>query len=404
MNQELYMDFRDVFRIPRVALSGKKIWTLFIANIIGYIGFMVLSYVGIVVSGYALGDALARYHFFPFPYDISLTVPGWIIYSMGSLVWIIAYYFANLAVARITYKEFKGDFFYSSGDGWSFVKKHWHPLIFAPVSLLGIIAFFLIMAVITALMGKIPYVGEFIFSLPFLLYFPVAVFVLYSAAVFLVVITFTPAIIASSEEDTLEAVFQGYSLLWSQPWRIVIYEGIWAVLIAAAVYIFGLVMSAGVSFIGLVFGQPWLMGDKLFRMFEAALFYLGGESSVYYQFLDLFTTPFITSGYLFTGLTELNVTEAIASGFLAVGFFVIIFLILAYTTTLDSVGQQIIYLILRKKKDDENLLERKDEEELAQEEEAEEEEGELEEEFEPEDEEDGPENETDRNSEPEKED
>ncbi len=399
MNQELYMDFRDVLRIPRVALSGKKIWTLFVANVIGYVGFMIFSYLGIALSGYALGDALARYHFFPFPYDLSLTVPGWICYSVGSLVWIIAYYFANLAVARITYKEFKGDFFYSSGDGWNFVKKHWHPLIFAPVSLLGIIVFFLIMAVIAALLGKIPYVGEFILSLPFLLYFPVAVFVLYSAVVFLVVITFTPAIIASSEEDTLEAVFQGYSLLWSQPWRLVIYEIIWAALVAAAIYIFGLVMMAGISFIGVVFGQNWLMGEKLFRMFEAALFYLGGESSVYYQFLDLFTAPFLSSGYLFTGLAELTVTEAIASGFLALGFFVIIFLILAYATTLDSVGQQIIYLILRKKKDDENLLERKDEEELAQEEEADVED--TEEQLEADHEENREDDGSDRNSEPE---
>ncbi len=230
---------------------------------------------------------------------------------------------------------------------------------------------FLVLAVIAALLGKIPYIGEFIFSLPFLLYFPVAVFVLYSVVVFIIVITFAPAIVASSEEDTLEAVFQGYSLLWSQMWRLVVYEILWFVIVAVAIYLFGLVMAAGVSFISVVFGQDWLMGEKVYRMIETAIVYLGGDSSVFYQYLNPFIAPFLPSGYLYTGMIELNVTEAIASGFLSLAFLVIIFLVISYATTLDSVGQQIIYLILRKKKDGDNLLERKDEEELAQEEETE---------------------------------
>ena len=368
MKQDLYFDFRDVFRIPRVALSGKKIWTHFVANIIGYLAFIIFAYIGILASGYTFGEAFAEYHFFPFPYDIGLSTLGWVFYLVGGLVWVIAYYFANLAVARITYKEFKGDFFYSSGDGWQFVKKHWHPLIFAPVSIIGIVVFFLLMAVIAALLGKIPFVGEFIFSLPYLLYFPVAVFVLYSLVVFLIVITFTPAIVSTSEEDTLEAVFQSYSLLWAQPWRLVTYEVIWSFLSTVASYLFGLVMAAGVWFISFVFGMNWLMGDKLYRMVESALFYLGGDSTVYYQFLNLFSSPFMQSGYVYIGSTQVNATEAIASGFLALALFVIMGVIVSYACALDSVGQTMIYLILRKKKDDENLLDRKDEDELAEEE------------------------------------
>jgi len=367
MKQDLYFDFRDVFRIPRVALSGKKIWTHFVANVIGYIGFIIFAYIGILSSGISFGAAFGEYHFFPFPYDIGLNTLGWIFYLIGGLVWVLAYYFANLAVARITYKEFKGDFFYSSGDGWRFVKKHWHPLIFAPVSIVGIILFFLVMAVIAALLGKIPYAGEFLFSLPYLLYFPVAIFVLYSAIVFVIVITFTPAIVGTSEEDTLEAVFQSYSLLWAQPWRLVVYEGIWGFLTTVASYIFGIVMAAGVWFISFVFGMNWLMGDKLFRIMESALYYLGGDSTVYHQFLNLLSSPFIQSGYISMGGMETNVTEAIGAGILSVAFFVIMAVIVSYTCALDSVGQTMIYLILRKKKDDENLLERKDEDELAEE-------------------------------------
>ncbi len=369
MKQDLYFDFRDVFRIPRVALSGKKIWTHFAANVIGYIIFIIFSYIAMLVSGYSFGAIWQQYHFFPFPYDFGLTWVGWLLYFIGGLLWAIAYYFASLAVARITYKEFKGDFFYSSGDGWRFVKKHWHPLIFGPVSVIGIIVFFIVAAIIAALLGKIPYVGEFLFSLPYLLYFPVAIFVLYTFVVFAIVLTFAPAVVGTSEEDTLETVFQSYSLLWAQPWRLVTYETIWSFLVSVAFYIFGFVMTAGVMFISFVFGAQWLMGDKLFRMMESALFYLGGDSSVFYEFLNMLYSPFAGMGHLFIGSTSVHGTEAVATVFLALAIFVIIFIIISYLTALDSVGQTIIYLILRKKKDDENLLERKDEDELAEEEE-----------------------------------
>lgn len=369
MKEDFYFDFRDIFRIPRIALSGKKIWTLLLANLFGYVFFIIFAYLGIAASGFNLGQALSTYHLFPFPYELGLTTSGWILYFLGGGIWVLSYYFANMAVARITYKELKGDFFYSSGDGFRFMKKHWHPLIFAPLAVVGIIVFLLFMAVIAGLMGKIPVLGEFIFSLPFLLYFPVAIFVLYTLIVFILVITFTPAIVATSEEDTLEAVFQGYSLIWTQPWRLVTYEVIWAALVSISWYIFGLVMAAGVWFISFVFGQPWLMGDKLGRMMEASIYYLGGESIVYNQFLMLFSSPFMTSGYAYLGAVELTIAEAVASGFLGLGIFFIMAVVVSYATTLDSVGQTIIYLILRKKKDNENLLDRKDEDEIDEEEE-----------------------------------
>ena len=33
----LYFDFRDIFRAPRLALSGKKIWVIVTGNIVGFV-------------------------------------------------------------------------------------------------------------------------------------------------------------------------------------------------------------------------------------------------------------------------------------------------------------------------------------------------------------------------------
>ena len=48
---KLYFDVRDIFRAPRLALSGKKIIIFMQANLIGYAVYLVLNYLGAVVNG-----------------------------------------------------------------------------------------------------------------------------------------------------------------------------------------------------------------------------------------------------------------------------------------------------------------------------------------------------------------
>ena len=48
---KLYFDVRDIFRAPRLALSGKKIIILMQANLVGYAVYWVLNYLGAAVHG-----------------------------------------------------------------------------------------------------------------------------------------------------------------------------------------------------------------------------------------------------------------------------------------------------------------------------------------------------------------
>ena len=40
---KLYFDVRDIFRAPRLALSGKKIFIFTVAGVIGYAAFWLLE-------------------------------------------------------------------------------------------------------------------------------------------------------------------------------------------------------------------------------------------------------------------------------------------------------------------------------------------------------------------------
>ena len=62
---KLYFDVRDIFRAPRLALSGKKIIIFMQANLVGYAVYLVLNYLGAVINGMAFSDTWAEFGLYP---------------------------------------------------------------------------------------------------------------------------------------------------------------------------------------------------------------------------------------------------------------------------------------------------------------------------------------------------
>ena len=364
----LYFDFRDIFRAPRLALSGKKIWVMLMANIPGYLIYCILAYLSLVIAGVSFGDAWNTYGIYPCLMGVESNWIALVVWSLGLLAWLVALLLGATAVARITYKQLKGDEFYSSSDAWKFVKKHWHAPVFTHLSILIIALFFVVMAIIFALIGKIPGFGELFFGIPYLLWLFGSVFVVYTGVVLVISLFFTHAIVATLEEDTMGAVFQNYSLTWSQPWRIFLYLPLLGALIYIGFAIFGWFMISGYELINTVFG--WFMGPKLSNMVGWATHIIIGQC------------PYIHSCsgfYAGTGIcltipeptASLGIFEYIGGFFVAISLFLVLATLLSYALTIEVVAETIAVVIFKKKGDDENLLERKDEEELEAEEEEE---------------------------------
>lgn len=366
----LYFDFRDIFRAPRLALSGKKIWVMLTANIPGYAAYWVFTYLSLSVAGIPFGETWSRYGLYPCLMGNEANWVAFVVWGIGILAWLAAMILGSTAVARITYKQLKGDEFYSSSDAWRFVKKHWHAPIFTHLSILIITLFFVVMAIVFALIGKIPYFGELFFGIPYLLWFFGSVFVVYTAVVLAVSIFFTHAIVSTLEEDTMGAVFQNYSITWSQPWRIALYLPLLYGLIYAGFVVFGWFVMGGYHMINIVFGQKWLMGDKLAHMVGWATNIVLGDSSPITWFLGYFSGPWRYFDVPESAVT-LGPLEYVGGVFVAISLFLVVATLVSYALSIEVVGETVAMVIFKKKTDDENLLERKDEEELEAEEETE---------------------------------
>ena len=366
----LYFDIRDIFRAPRLALSGKKLWIHLVGLALGWAVYLILSYLALIINGQSITEIWNAHFLFPCLWNVNLPIAwyAWIIYGVGLLFWVIIFMLASLAVSRITYKQLKGDEFFSSGDSYKYVKKHGTAVIMGPVSILLIMVFFIVMAIIAAWLAKWPVLDILFLGLPYLLYFVVAVFVVYTAAVFIISLILAPSIVGTAEEDTMEIVFQSYSTLWAQPWRLVLYEAVVGALGLVATYIYTYIMIFSYRFFNIIFGQSWLMDGKLSRITEQASSYIFGANSPLTPFISKTFNIYTPASLGIVKPAYLTTTDVFTIVLITIALFVIGGTVLAYLLTNFSVGQSLIYVILRKKKDDENLVERKDEDELEEEE------------------------------------
>jgi hypothetical protein len=367
----LYFDIRDIFRTPRLSLSGKKIWVHAIGLGLGWAIYLILSYFALIINGQSISEIWQTHFLFPCLWNVHLPIIwyAWVIYGLGIALWLVIFLLASLAVSRITYKQLKGDEFYSSGDSYKYIKKHGTAVIMGPISIAIILAFFIVMAIIAAWLAKWPVLDIIFLGIPYLLYFVVAVFVIYTAIVFAVALILAPSIVGTAEEDTMETVFQSYSTLWAQPWRLVIYEAVVCTLGAAAVWIYGYAMIFAYRFFNFVFGQSWLMGGKISRITEQASSYFFGVNSPLTPFISKIFNQYTPAALGMVRPLYLTTTDIITIVLVTLALFVVGASVVAYLFTNFSVGQSLIYIILRKKKDDEDLIERKDEDELEEEEE-----------------------------------
>ena len=357
-----YFDFRDVFRATRIGLSGKKMWVLFLSLILAHFVYLVLGYLALLASGFSLQTIWSSYGLFPLAVADQFVWYSWLLFWTGVVLCIIIFLFSSTIVARITFQQLKGDELCAISEAYRFSKRHWKAIIVTPFSHIVIVAFIVFCGLILGLMARIPYVGELGFSILLIPIILVVIFVVILAIVALFSFILSPAIVATAGEDTMETGIQNFSTVWSQTWRLVVYEAILKATTGVGLYILSLFI-----FIALVLAY-WVcglfMGPKLAHMASKAVGFLPTACPFFENFTQYFWLPQFSHWLPNLPLPHrMAITGEIAAIICGLSLILAMWGSISYAWSSLTAGQAIIYLILRKKKDDENLLEREEEEE-----------------------------------------
>lgn len=371
---ELQYRWEDVIRAGRLGINTRKIGVGVKGLFYGISFYSILSYVALLVSGWQIKEIWQQYRFIPAPFiQGNLNWIGIIIYVLACLVALFFYLVTLTAISKITFEQLKGDEFYEGREAWAFARKNWKGAFGSPIFLAIIIAALILVGLVMgAVVRFIPHVGPIfigLFSFPMI---GGAFFIVYLTIVTGVVLLAAPAIVATTDSDTFDTVFEAFSLISDQTWRLILWEAILFVMTFLCAFVFAYLTKKTLFLTNSVLNQwggpnwpiMWKNAKWLVYMPNFIPMVLGR----WFPSLMFLQGPFLTEG--------VAKSTILASFLLGFSFYLIVFIVLGYGLSVMGSGQTLIYTILVKIKDNKNLLEEKEElfgEEFEEEEETKEE-------------------------------
>ena len=363
----LHFNYKDIFRAGRLGFSAKKMWLAFLGSIVGFAGYTLFSYLAYISAGIEIGEIWETFRLLPM-YPLGLQWYCWLFWLVGFL-WLIAVcLLTGVAISKVTYEQLKGDEFYEIKEAIKFTFKHGKSSILAPIILVLFILMLIIMGIFLSAITWIPYVGQLFFALLAIPAFAVCLFILYLVVVILVSLVIGPSIVGCTGNDTFDTLFESFSVINDQPWRLIVYEFLLRLVVVIGVVILGFFAAKAVFLCHDVI-DILVPSAKLDNLFMNAAYYVkltipaimpGDIANLFVGYIDaigmpnlLFPPPYMPAYQGFT--------SAIASFLLGIIYYLLILFVVSLGTSICWAGNTLIFTVLVKKKDDKNLLEIKDE-------------------------------------------
>jgi hypothetical protein len=281
---------------------------------------------------------------------------------IGAAAFFAVFLLTNTAVSRAAYMELRKEFYYNWRQAFNFAFRKWISVLGAMLTFLFMIGFFVIGSFIVGFIGRIPIIGElgnFLLIIPYIL---AALFLLFILIVTLAGIFLVPAIIATSDEDSLGGVFQSFSVTYNQPWRLIIYSSLTGLLELSGVVILAFALKKAYLLLDALFKIG--MGDKFEKISEYGFYLFDKALPQLYSWMQYVFGTFSQQIYLdyhHLSLT-LSASENIAAYIFAVFMLLIAGSVISFGEAIRNSGFTILYVTLYKIHEDESLLEREDEE------------------------------------------
>ncbi len=351
--EQLHFNFRDIFRVSRYGFSGRRIGIHFVGVLLAYLIYEILLYLSLFIGGRVEVQTFwDKYGLLPVPpfvgaeFGTFTTVMMWI----GVAVFAAIFFLASTMTSKITVEQLRGDAFFSVRSALSFAKQHWKTVFGAFIGLLFIMLFLALIPLGVAGLGKIPGIGKAILMFASI-FTPVAfllgVLVVLIAVVFMTSLFCVPAVVATTGADIFETVYQHFSIVWHEPWRLIGYGTLLFVLKLVLVPIWAAFCLGG--FLLAMLPMRYLHTVEIQNALGYANRWLGNalqELMNNFTLLDMNTSqPSSVMG-----------VSAFLGVFITITLICIAGIVVAYLFSLASVGSTLIYTVVRKRTDGQNLL------------------------------------------------
>ncbi|NOQ22733.1 MAG: hypothetical protein GQ565_08825 [Candidatus Aegiribacteria sp.] len=350
MAEELTFNVKDIPACTRYGFSARKIWIFFKTLVLSWVIWDFFVYLGYFAAGCDLAARWSQSRLLPLPGSLFWMDPVPIILLIVGVVLIIYVLMrGSLMVSKMTFQQLRGDEFFSASDAADFAKRHAVPLISIPLMLVMTLLLIYSAGALTGLISRIPAVGPSAASLLSIPLWGIMLLGVLTLLALILSLELLPAIVACTGGDSFESIFEVFSTLTSQSWRLCLYWLLSILVIMLGGAAFLLLSSVAVSFLS--FSVSAGAGDS---GLVAAL--TSGP-----QLLAPEALPF------FAGLLGQQGDVQAWSGFAGIlagiSGTAIFLIIISYFLSSYSSAWTLIYVVLKYRKDEEDLMDRADREE-----------------------------------------
>jgi hypothetical protein len=350
VSEELTFTIKDIPACTRYGFSARKIWIFFKTLVLSWVIWDFFVYLGFFAAGCDLASRWSQSRLLPLPGSLFWADPVPIILLAAGVVLIVYVLMrGSLMVSKMTFQQIRGDEFFSTSDAASFAKGHTVPLISIPVMLVVTLLLIYSAGALTGLISRIPAVGPAVASLLCLPLWGVMLLGVLTLLALILSMKLIPAIVACTGGDSFESVFEVFSTLTSQSWRLCLYWLLSILVTVLGVSVFLLLSSVAISFLSLSVSAG--AGDSgLVAAFTSGPQMLAPEA-----------LPF------FSGLLgqqgDAQAWSGLAGLLAGISGTAIFLIIISYLLSSCSSAWTLIYVVLKYRKDGEDLINRADQEE-----------------------------------------
>jgi hypothetical protein len=361
---EMYYSVRDPWKAPRLGASGKKIWVAFKSVVYGYLSYLLLAYASHMIAGTSPATTWQVFHFFPQIPSIDRGLIPVLLWDFGIIAAVLIIMIGATGVAKITYRQLKGDDFYGGSDAWKFALVHGRSTVSTPLIFAVLFGLICLSIWVLGWVSRIPDVGPVLLGISAIPAFLAALVGVYILIALLLSLLYTPAIIGTTGDDGLEGVIQVFSLLWSLPWRTAGYTAVAAFTSAVGTYLLAVISLGAFAMAGSIIAA--IYGPTFANIAAGVGAYMPPECTFLSALPSwLWPGPFValfpTQGFGLAFAENPSGVEAVAAFLGGISVLMVMGLVMAYGINCLSSGMTASYLVLRRIKDGEILLEWTDE-------------------------------------------
>lgn len=353
MTGGLAFNARDIASCARRGLSARKMWIGFRTLLLSWVLWDFFVYLGFLASGENMAARWKMSALLPLPGGLFWQSPvAVILLIVGAVLILTVLMRGSLKTCRLAFEQIRGDEFYSNADASKFARAHSAPLVTVPLMLLVLLGLFLAAGAVTGLLARIPVAGPVLTALLSLPIWGLMLLVILTAVALVLSLMLLPAIVATTRGDTFESVFELFSTMTSQPWRVFLYwiMAVFFTALGSTLFLFFSAGAAGLLSLTVSWGAgegglgaaltagPRLLAPELLPFFSSVVTLGGGGQAVAWS----------GAAGLLAGLSGTS----------------ILLLLFSYVFSCCSSAWTMIYIGLRRRKDGTDLLVEADREDM----------------------------------------